>query len=211
MSADDKTVKRHSAIKSSSNLKRKRERPPTAPYFHPDAGKSITLPQINVRYAVSCRQIRLEKINLPDICRFMEIVTKSLYGREKKRKQKRGTTNVKTINLIHVCVISALRRGRLTTTNSVLSIDVVRRGRNETTRGAATLVGHVEVAAARSCSCVLVLPARTTAFSERDSAVSNGTELYILAESARNRECVEVKPQEGATDSSVYVLSNATQ
>lgn len=132
----------------------------------------------------------------------MKIVTKSLYGRERRRKQRRRTTNVKPINLIiHVCVISALRRGRLTTTNSVLSIDVVRRGRNETTRGAATLVGHVEVAAARSCSCVLVLPARTTAFSERDGAVSNGTELYILAERCSvHRECVEAKPHEGAVD-----------
>lgn len=53
MSADDKTVKRHSAIKPNSNLKRKRERErragPIAPYFHSDA-ESITLPQINVRY-----------------------------------------------------------------------------------------------------------------------------------------------------------------
>lgn len=139
-------------------------------------------------------------------------MTKSLYGREKNRKQEKRTTSVKPINLIiHVFVNSALRRGRLTTTNSVLSIDVARRGRNETTRGAATLVGHVEVAAARSCSCVLVLPARTTAFSERGGVVSNGSELYILAKSVRYRECVGVQRQEGVADSFVYVLSNATQ
>lgn len=61
----------------------------------------------------------------------------SIYeNHDKKFQREKKTTSVRPIDLIHAFVISALRKGRLTTTNPVLSIDVARRGWNEATRGA---------------------------------------------------------------------------